>query len=100
MLFGLRNASATFQRFIDQVCQGLSNIIAYVDDIVVFSNSEEEHKLLVLELFERYTNLVFALTFQNVSLVKTVVATLQQIRTSNPAGSHTGLRFTPLLNTK
>ena len=53
MPFGLRNASATFQRFIDQVCQGLSNVIAYVDDIVVFSNSEEEHKLHVLELFER-----------------------------------------------
>ena len=53
MPFGLRNASATFQPFIDQVCQGLSNVIAYVDDIVVFSNSEEEHKLHVWELFER-----------------------------------------------
>ena len=52
MPFGLRNASATFQRFIDQMCQGLSNVVAYVDD-VVFSNSEEEHKLHVLELFER-----------------------------------------------
>ena len=52
MPFGLRNASATFQHFIDQVCQGLSNVMAYVDDIVVFSNSEE-HKLHVLELIER-----------------------------------------------
>ena len=47
MPFGLRNASATFQRFIDQMCQGLSNVMAYVDDIAVFSNSEEEHKLHV-----------------------------------------------------
>ena len=53
MPFVLRNASATFQRFFDQVCQGLSNVMAYTDDIVVFSNSEEKHKLHVLELFER-----------------------------------------------
>ena len=52
MPFGLRNASATFQRFVDQVCHSLSNVMAYVDDIVVFSNSQE-HKLHVLELFER-----------------------------------------------
>ena len=38
---------STFQRFIDQVCRNFSN------DIVVFSNSEKEHKLRVLELFER-----------------------------------------------
>ena len=38
---------STFQRFIDQVCRDFSN------DIVVFSNSEKEHKLRVLELFER-----------------------------------------------
>ena len=31
MPFGLRNASATFQRFIDHVLHGMSNAIAYVD---------------------------------------------------------------------
>ena len=67
MPFGLRNASATFQRFIDQVCQGLSNVMVCVDDVVVFSNSEEEHKLHVLELFEsqvKSSQVYFAPTLQ------------------------------------
>ena len=37
MPFGLRNASATFQRYMDKVLQGMKNAIAYVDDIIVFS---------------------------------------------------------------
>ena len=36
MPFGLRNASATFQRFIDGVCHDMLYVLAYVDDIIVF----------------------------------------------------------------
>ena len=45
MPFGLKHAGATFQRMIDEVFKGqLSrNVEAYVDDIVVRSDSEEEH---------------------------------------------------------
>ena len=53
MLFGLYNATATFQRFIQQVCQSLRNAMSYVDDIIVFSNTEEEHRLHVFETFQR-----------------------------------------------
>ena len=56
MPFGLRNASATFQRFIDQVLQGMSNAIAFVDDIIVFSNSPDEHVNHLNELFSRLKN--------------------------------------------
>ena len=56
MPFGLRNASATFQRFIDHVLQGMSNAIAYVDDIIVFSNSPDEHVKHLNELFSRLKN--------------------------------------------
>ena len=56
MLFGFRNASATFQRFIDHVLQGMSNAIAYVDDIIVFSNSPDEHAKHLNELFSRLKN--------------------------------------------
>ena len=56
MPFGLRNASATFQRCIDHVLQGMSNAIAYVDDIIVFSNSPDEHVKQLNELFSRLKN--------------------------------------------
>ena len=45
MPFGLSGAPATFQRLMDQLLQGLDgSVAAYLDDIVVYSNSWEEHK--------------------------------------------------------
>jgi hypothetical protein len=45
MPFGLRNAPATFQRTVDIVFSGLrwKTCLVYLDDIIVFSNSSEEH---------------------------------------------------------
>jgi len=46
MPFGLKNAGATYQRLMDKVFHGLieKNVKAYVDDIVVKSDSFEQHK--------------------------------------------------------
>jgi len=44
MPFGLRNASQTFQRHIDTVLNGLPNVAAYVDDIIIASPNHEQHK--------------------------------------------------------
>ena len=43
MPFGLRNAPPTFQRFMDHVLHGIKNIFVYIDDIVVHSQSYDEH---------------------------------------------------------
>ncbi|GFX24934.1 transposon Ty3-I Gag-Pol polyprotein [Trichonephila clavipes] len=43
MQFGLCNAAATFQRFIDEVLRNLPFVFAFVDDILVMSSSPEEH---------------------------------------------------------
>lgn len=53
MSFGLRNAAQTFQRFIDEVLHGLEYCYAYIDDILVASSSEEEHREHLRLLFER-----------------------------------------------
>ena len=51
MLFGLKNASATLQRFVDGVCHGMPNVLAYVNNIIVFFKKELERKQHVLQLF-------------------------------------------------
>ena len=45
MPFGLRNAPATFQRTVDIVLSGLKwkTCLVYLDDIIVFSNTEYDH---------------------------------------------------------
>lgn len=55
MPFGLRNAAQTFQRFINEVCKGLNFVFVYIDDILIFSKSPEEHKAHLEQLFERLT---------------------------------------------
>ena len=54
MPFGLRNAAQTFQRFIDTVLRGLSFSYAYIDDVLIASTSEEEHKHHLRLVFERF----------------------------------------------
>ena len=43
--FVLAQAPAYFQLLMNQVLEGLSFAMAYLDDIIIFSNSEEEHLL-------------------------------------------------------
>ena len=43
MPFGLRNAAQTFQRFMNQVLQGLDFAYTYIDDVLIASSSLEEH---------------------------------------------------------
>ena len=43
MPFGLRNAAQTFQRLMDEIFRDLEFVAVYIDDILVFSESKEEH---------------------------------------------------------
>ena len=55
MSFGLKNAPATFQRLMDLVSTGLQGIefFVYLDDIVLYANSLEEHEEKCNKLMER-----------------------------------------------
>lgn len=55
MPFGLKNAPATFQRVMDSVLCGLQGerCFVYLDDIVVFASSLQEHQQKLEEVFYR-----------------------------------------------
>lgn len=46
MAFDLQNASATFQRFMDEIFKHLYFCLAYLDDILEFSRSPQEYQHL------------------------------------------------------
>jgi hypothetical protein len=53
MYFGLRNAAQMFQHFMDDILRGIDFCFVYLDDILVFSRSREEHEQHLRALFDR-----------------------------------------------
>lgn len=55
MPFGLKNAPATFQRMMDTALRGLigKNCFVYLDDIIIFGKTLEEHNDNLSKLFKR-----------------------------------------------
>ena len=52
--FGLQGAPATFQRMMDQLLRGLEEYAAAcLDDLVIYSNSWEDHMLHHAKVFDR-----------------------------------------------
>ncbi|GBP18502.1 hypothetical protein EVAR_12963_1 [Eumeta japonica] len=53
MTVGLRNATNIYQRFIDEVLQGLDFTYGYLNDILVFCKTEEQHYEHLEMVFKR-----------------------------------------------
>ena len=53
MSFGLNNAAQTFQRFMDSVFRDFPFVYIYLDDILVASNSADERRRHIRQLFDR-----------------------------------------------
>ena len=51
--FGLKNAAQAFQRLMDSVCRGLKFVFVYLDDILVASRDQDEHRAHLAKLFGR-----------------------------------------------
>ena len=54
MPFGLRNAPPTFQRFMNLVVEGIPNCAVFIDDVILYSDTYEEHVGLIRMLFDRF----------------------------------------------
>ena len=51
--FGMKNAPATFQRLMNAVTQELGNTVTYLDDVVTYSDTWDEHVVHIRALLER-----------------------------------------------
>ena len=70
-LFGLSQAPAYFQLLIDKVLMGCSNFaMGYLDDIIIFSKTEEEHLQHLEEIFTRLCNFGLKMKHEKCSFFK------------------------------
>ena len=69
MTFGLRNASQTFQRYINSALGDLDFIYLYIDDILVASSSFEEHYSHLRMVFERLNKFHLRLNVEKCTFV-------------------------------
>ena len=75
MPFGLKNAPSTFQRLIDEFLLGLDEkaVQAYMDDIIVFSKTREEHKRHLGQVQQRLKEFKLRISAEKSSFFKTEV---------------------------
>ena len=53
MPFGMKNSPATFQRLVNNVICGLDGCDAYIDDVIIYSDSWSDHLQRIRQFFDR-----------------------------------------------
>ena len=81
MPFGLTNAPATFQRTMDKVLVplNLKCALVYIDDIIVYSKSFEDHLKHLRLVFERIANANLRINFDKCEFIKRQVSFLSHL---------------------
>ena len=51
MPFGLTNAPATFQRMMGNLLKGIKGCLVFIDDIIIFSDTWEQHQRILDDVF-------------------------------------------------
>ena len=71
MPFGLTNSGASFQRLMGHVLRGFRiSLLIYIDDIIIFSKSVEDHSAHLGEVFTRLSEANVKLNPKKCSFVK------------------------------
>ena len=76
LAFGFRNAPATFQRMVNDVVRGIEGIEVYIDDIVIFTDTWEDHVCKLKLLFDRLREANLTVNLDKSVFVKTEVTYL------------------------
>lgn len=84
MPMGLKNSPSTFQRVMDNILRGLQNQIClvYLDDIIVFSTSLQEHIINLEKVFQRLRESNFKIQMDKSEFLKLETAYLGHVISS------------------
>ena len=70
MPFGMKNSAQAFQRLMDQVFRDLPFVFIYLDDILVASRDEDEHKRHLREVLIKLRDNGMAINVSSASLAR------------------------------
>lgn len=84
MPFGLKNAPATFQRMMNEVLREYINkcCVVYLDDILIFSTSLQEHLVAIRKIFEKLAEHNLKIQVDKCSFLKKETEYLGHVLTS------------------
>ncbi len=70
LTFGMQNAPATFQCLMQRILAGVTDCEVYIDEVVVYSNTWEEHVLTLDSVLGKLAALSLSLNGRNVNSEK------------------------------
>ena len=73
MSFGLCNALATFQRIVNQVLGDMPNCSVYLDDLIVYTSTWDEHMKVLRQVFTRLAQASLTLSLAKCKFGKAMV---------------------------
>ncbi|XP_068221744.1 uncharacterized protein [Palaemon carinicauda] len=76
MAFGLRNAASTFQRLMNRVLNGIDNCVVYLDDLVIFSDTWEQHLRILAKVLSALEKAKLVLNLKKCEFGKTSITYL------------------------
>lgn len=79
MSFGLRNAPATFQRLMNRVISGLRGCAVYLDDVIVYSQTWDEHIGQIRALFDKFLKANLTVNLLKCEFAKATVVYLGKV---------------------
>ena len=79
MSFGLQNAPATFQRLMNMVVSGLDGCAVYLDDVVIYSDSWEDHVDCDRKLLDRLCDAHMTVNLVKCEFAKATVTYLGKV---------------------
>ena len=79
MPFGMKNSPSTFQRLMNKVTRDISNCVVYIDDVVLYNNSFEDHVQTTCALFDKLSDAKLTVNLMKSEIGKAVVTYLGHV---------------------